>query len=198
MHLLRSIAIPSVVVGAVLLLASPGDARSSAVHVASTPLGRTGGFGEPTCLECHDEFELNPEGGSLEVSGLPGRYEPGRTYRWVVRVVGEGMAKGGFQASARFAEGAAVGAQAGTLESTSSRAVVSDSAGVSYARHSQVGVDVSEPDAIEWSLSWTAPAVATGAVAFHVAANSANGDDSPLGDWVLAAERIVLQPESLR
>jgi hypothetical protein len=44
-----------------------------------------------------------------------------------------------------------------------------------------------------WTFRWTAPADAPGrAVVFHVAANAANDDDSPLGDFIYARALRVL------
>jgi len=157
-------------------------ARLSA-HVATTPLAHSGGFGEPTCLTCHLEFPLNPEGATLALRGLPERFEPGQTYRLRVELAGEGMALGGFQAAARIADGS----QAGVLQPVDARVKVTDTLGVQYARHSSQGVAVTAPDFVAWDLAWVAPAEGA-EVLFHVAANSANGDDSPLGDWVLAIQ----------
>src|SRR5690606_8758969 len=41
------------------------------------PPAHTGGFGEPTCQQCHFDAPLNDPGGALYVEGLPERYTPG-------------------------------------------------------------------------------------------------------------------------
>ncbi len=38
--------------------------------------------------------------------------------------------------------------------------------------------------AAHWRIRWTAPAHPRGAVVFHLAANAANDDESPLGDFI--------------
>jgi hypothetical protein len=99
--------------GALLLAASLAGAGSARVHGRAFPYGAppgtTGGFGEPTCMQCHFDGELNAAGGSLDVDGLPERYTPGETYRLIVRLRHAGTAAAGFQLSARTADGAQAG-----------------------------------------------------------------------------------------
>ena len=46
---------------------------------------------------------------------------------------------------------------------------------------------VSGPET-RWVLRWQSPAAAAGDVLIHVAANAANYDDSPLGDFIYVGE----------
>jgi len=162
-------------------------ASLAAVPVFKTgpPPGHTGGFGEPTCRACHSDAGLNEPGGELTVSGAPAQYEPGQTYQLEVVLRRAGMLKGGFQLAARFAEGPAAGAQAGVLAPTDARAIVTwdTLTQVSYIEHNLAGTALTG-DAGHWIVRWTAPATATRAVAFNVAGNAANDDDSPLGDFI--------------
>lgn len=153
------------------------------------PLGHTGGFGEPTCQACHADAELNLPGGVLGVDGMPGAYEPGGRYRITIVFVSEGMTRAGFQAAFRFANGETQGKQAGRVEPIDTRVTVSASAApaVEYVHHSASGTELAEPELASWSFVWTAPN-AGDPVMIHVAANSANGDNSPLGDLVYTAE----------
>jgi hypothetical protein len=41
--------------------------------------------------------------------------------------------------------------------------------------------------AAKWTFEWTAPD--DGAAIFHLTGNAANGDDSPLGDFIYAASK---------
>ena len=157
---------------------------AAGIHLVGTPLGHTGGFGEPSCIACHLEFEINPEGGILNAAGFPTSFEPGHTYELTIGLKGEGMLKGGFQASVRFTDGT----QGGQLRAHDARVIVSDSSDVQYAGHAQGAVEVTGPDEISWTLQWIAPNERRD-VTLHVAANSANGDNSPLGDWVFATAR---------
>lgn len=154
--------------------------------IYNPPLAHTGGFGEPTCHVCHNEFELGFPGGSLELSGLPGAWEPGRSYSVVVTLQSDGMEVAGFQLAARFSDGR----PAGTLAALDARAVVTDSTGIPYARQAQGGAIPESSRLARWRLEWTAPGQG-GAVHFHAVANSGNGDTSPFGDLIYAVERVV-------
>lgn len=151
------------------------------------PPAHTGGFGEPTCHVCHFEGTPNDGRATLELEGLPPVYAPGATYVLTVRLAHPDLRIGGFELSARFADGVATGRQAGTLRALDDRVDVTGltELPVQYARHTAVGV---LPDSLgmthmQWRVEWTAPA-SGGTVAFHVATNVANDDASPLGDFV--------------
>ena len=167
------------------------------------PLAHTGGFGEPTCAECHFGNSMNEPGGALSLAGLPEEYQPGLTYRISVRLARAELGRGGFELAARVADGPAAGRQAGLLESSDERVNVADSSRadrgvVQYARHTQVGSERGELDTLQWAINWTAPAAGTGAVIFHVAANAANDDNSPLGDFIYTTtarvQRVSREP----
>jgi hypothetical protein len=172
-----------------LLAAAALAAAPAAVYKDGPPLAHTGGFGEPTCRQCHSDAGLNEPGGTLTLGGLPATYTPGHTYDLVVGLRRAGMLRGGFELAVRFADGPAAGRQAGTLQPVDARAVaVPDSANhVAYLRHTLAGTTVSG-DSIRWTFRWTAPGGPPGPVVFHVAGNAANYDDSPLGDFIYAIE----------
>lgn len=175
-------------VGPALLLGTAGSTVPvPAPHAESPPAAHTGGFGEPTCRACHAEFELNLEG-SFTVEGLPERYTPGETYALALVLRSPGMARAGFQAAVRHAEGDAMGRSAGTLEAVDhSVRVRPDTLGVRYMQHEPGGYETESQETVTWAFLWTAPTGPAGRVAIHAAANSANGDDSPLGDLVYSA-----------
>jgi hypothetical protein len=179
-----------VAVGAVFA-ASAGAAPlawMSLSHAEGPPNGRTGGFGDPSCHECHLGFDLNL-GGSLSIEGLPAAYEPGASYVLSVVLRSTEMTSAGFQMAARFADGTAAGGQAGSFQSVDSRvAVVPDSVSdVVYAQHAAGSVASQDSELATWNVEWTAPDRAE-TVLFHAAANSGNGDNSPLGDLVYTTE----------
>lgn len=161
-------------------------ALAAASHAAGPPAAHTGGFGEPTCLQCHSEYDLNALGGRVDLEGLPAAYEPGRSYAVVVALHSSEMAAAGFQMAARFEDGS----PAGTLAAGEPRVAVVDSTGVPYAQHAPGGTKPESAELARWTVRWVAPA-AGGRVLFHVAANSANGDDSPFGDLIYTAAREV-------
>ena len=160
---------------------------AAAVFKDGPPPAYTGGFGEPTCRHCHADAPLNEPGGTLTIGGLPDPYEPGRTYDLAVMLRRAGMLRAGFQLTARFATGERAGKQAGTLAPADQRSkVVRDSAtGVLYIEHTFAGTPAAG-DSTRCILRWTAPASPRGPVAFHVAANAANDDDSAFGDFIYA------------
>jgi hypothetical protein len=160
------------------------------------PLAHTGGFGEPTCQECHFGNSLNDSTGSLAIAGLPAEYVPGAVYPVSVGLVRAGLNAGGFELAARVAGGAAAGQQAGRLEATDPRVDVADSTlarhgTVTYARNTTAGSSPSGQHTATWVLKWTAPTTRIGAVVFHVTANAANGDNSPLDDYIYASSATV-------
>ena len=173
--------------GAAASLAAADSARvHGRAYPFGAPAGTTGGFGEPTCLMCHMGAKLNDPAGSLTIEGLPERYTPGQAYRLIVRLRRPQMAAAGFQLSARTP----AGAQAGTLAvpQGATTVKVERGAGVQYAGHTEPGSRVATPGAAEWQVVWTAPT--SGPVTFSAAANAADDDRSPMGDYVYALQRI--------
>src|SRR5687767_10781229 len=94
-----------------LLLALPAPTHGAGGFLDGPPPGYTGGFGEPNCTGCHFGSDVNAAGGSLQVTGLPRRPEPGREYRLMVTLRRQGMQAAGFQLTVRDSSGR----QAGTL-----------------------------------------------------------------------------------
>lgn len=163
--------------------------RPVASHADGPPVAHTGGFGEPTCRECHAGGELNSPGGILGIVGMPSRYAPGTRYEIGVVLQSEDMTFAGFQGAVRFADGGGRGAQAGNIESVDARvAVVIDQlTSTQYVQHAAAEDRIGPGGVVTWTFIWMAPD-ARDAVMLHVAANSANGDDSPLLDLVYTAE----------
>jgi hypothetical protein len=175
---------PLLAVAAALALATP-----SLVLVAyrDGPLpAMTGGFGEKTCSTCHFDNRINDRGGALVVAGVPARYEAGRKYSLTVTVRRPDARRAGFELSARFAEGAGAGAQAGTLGAADgrTRVITAPDGTVQYIQHTRAGSDLTSPGEGRWTVNWTAPMGGGGRVVFHVAGNAANDDASPLGDHI--------------
>jgi hypothetical protein len=186
---MRSVMLAAAALAATASLAAAGSARvHGRPYPFGAPPGTTGGFGEPTCVQCHFGSELNDPAGSLTIEGLPEQYTPGQAYRLIIRLRRPRMAAGGFQLSARTA----AGAQAGTLaaEAGATAVKVEAAAGIQYAGHTEPGSRLAAPGAAEWPVLWTAPATA-GPITFSAAANAADDDRSPLGDHVYALERSM-------
>ena len=160
-----------------------GSAASGRAGRERPQPAHTGGFGEPLCTACHFQAAANSGGGTLHLDGLPAEYIPGAAYPVTITIAQHGLRAGGFQMSARFEDGT----QAGLLTAAPSdvdRVDVTTQADVQYIHHVYAGSRASVPDTARWHVVWTAPAA--GAVVFHVAANAADDDESPLGDMIYA------------
>lgn len=185
--------------GAAIVLAAPFVLSAAIVapvaHREGPPPGHTGGFGEPTCQVCHQEYGLNEGEGSLVLRGLPDRIEAGTTYSLELILSARGTDVAGFQLATRTSDGR----QAGTLSPIGPGMAVDTAEGpagrLHYLRHTRAGTRADGREAY-WSFSWTAPRTLPESVRFDAAANSANGDNSPFGDLVFSTSTIVSAGES--
>lgn len=180
---------------AAVLGISGAAAAASAVHDTGPPPAHTGGFGEPTCLICHTGSDPNAFGGSVRIEGLPAAYEPGTTYPLEIVLRADETVTAGFQLSARYADGVARGGAAGVLGPEDHRAVLVEAEAARYLQQSEAGARAPSPEGSSWPITWRAPSGRV-PVVFHLAANSGNGDDSPLGDLVYTA--VVTLPAARR
>ncbi len=167
-----------VVLLGVVLARAPG-------YPEAPPVAHTGGFGEPTCQQCHFDLPLNDPGGALTLDGVPDDYAAGARYLLTAQLIRPEMRRSGFQVSARFADGARAGQQAGLLQPVNDHVdvVLDDASAIQYAHHTKPGTHLAAPDTARWTLAWTAPEAA-GRIVFHLTANAANDDASEFGDYV--------------
>jgi len=148
----------------------------------------TGGFGEETCRSCHFDYDLNPEGGSLSVSGIPEQISKGERFEIEISVSRENIRAGGFQLSARFKDGT----QAGNFEVAQNERImlskfVPDT--LQYVQHSEDGTIASGKGTTRWTVNWQAPTLASSdIVIFNISGNAANGDQSEFGDFIYNKE----------
>lgn len=147
----------------------------------------TGGFGEESCHSCHFDHPLNDGEAALRLRGLPENYQPGQSYPVTVSLRREGLARGGFQLSARRPDST----QAGRFTLDSPRLqFTKDLENVRYVQHTEEGTRPGEEGTIRWKLEWTAPD-AESTVIFHLAANAGNGDESSFGDHIYTLTRRI-------
>jgi hypothetical protein len=180
--MLRLVSVASVLV---VLVVTPITVRS----FAEGPFpGFTGGFGEPTCLQCHIGSELNPPGGKLTLTGVPASFQPGQDYAVTVSLVKQGLVKGGFQLAARVASGASRGRDAGALAvlGPDLQLVKSEDAKTTYIQHTPAGTVAAKAGSMTWKFRWTAPKDGV-PVRFDLAANASNNDTSPMDDAIFTA-----------
>jgi len=147
----------------------------------------TGGFGEGSCHVCHLDNPINAPGGRLDVEGTPPAYAAGQPYRITITISREGLERGGFEIAARFVSGRQKGKQAGAWRMLDDRVQLIPGAAdrtLTFVQHNLAGSRTPTPGLNRWTIEWDAPASPAGPVQFNVAANAANNDDSPLGDFI--------------
>ncbi|MGI9627665.1 MAG: choice-of-anchor V domain-containing protein, partial [Longimicrobiales bacterium] len=141
--------------------------------------GHTGAPGEPTCHACHNDLQLNEPGGRLEVVDFPEEYTGGQAYVVSLVLNSDEMATSGFQAAV----------SGGSLIPVDDKTVVlSDSVGRKYIGHSPQGANPMTPSRMLWTFEWIAPSEAGAGVSLSAAANSGNGDNSPMGDFIYTVQ----------
>jgi hypothetical protein len=183
----------SVVWLAAVVTASPS--ASTALHAPpalryadGAPPGFSGVFGENSCHACHFEAAVNTRPGHVTIDGVPDRFVPGALYPLTITLQRPGMKTGGFQLAARFKDN---GAQAGALgvdPADSERVKIESKDDVQYANQRTSGSGLTSPDAVRWTVLWTAPA-RRGTVSLDVAANAGNKDEGASGDYVFTVVR---------
>jgi len=161
-------------------------------YPAGAPPATTGGFGEDSCVKCHNSYELNAgraQGlGDLKVSGLPMRYQSGEMYRVKVEVAHVAdRSVWGFEAAARLAGS---GSQAGEFAVTGGRLQTSLEKGIQYVSHTADGIF-----SPVFEFDWVAPSAPSGDVIVDVAGNAADGDASPVGDYIYTTT-VTIPPAS--
>lgn len=147
----------------------------------------TGGFDEETCRSCHFDYDLNPDGGELKVSGLESKFKPGETVEITLEVSREELGKAGFQLSARFVDGR----QAGTFILDDNPRVMFTSSSpdsLQYVQHSAEGVEPIGNGMNKWTIQWKAPDQNPSPIIFNISANAGNGDQSEFGDFIYTEE----------
>lgn len=149
----------------------------------------TGGFGELTCHSCHFDYDINMDGGSLTVNGLPDYYEAGELYKLTVTVESSHLENGGFQMTSRFEDGTQAGSF--TWEDNHLMYTPNISDEVKYLQHTRESTAPTGDRKVSWNFTWSAPETVTGSIIFNIAANAGNNDDSSFGDWIYTKELII-------
>lgn len=140
------------------------------------PPGYAGNAEAAFCASCHSG-SLGAGEPRVALSGLPKTATAGETYAIGVHVSHPALVRAGFLLSApgRFLPGDDV-------------SVARGADGAHYATHAAASTWFEASAA--WTLQWRAPD-SPGNLAFHLVVNAANGDESPLGDSVVALTRRV-------
>jgi hypothetical protein len=148
----------------------------------------TGGFGEKTCVMCHNSYDLNQGrtvGGVFHILGVPRTYTEGTAYPITVVIGQPGQSRWGFELSVRHMGS---GAQAGRLSPVDDMTQVKEAGGIQYIEHTSVGNREHTPDGpVEFRFNWVAPDSRGGPVLFNAAGNAANSSGDPTGDYIYTA-----------
>jgi len=157
-----------------------GSALAARPFLDGPPPGTTGGFGEPTCAQCHYDVEQPDPNGTLQVEGFPDSWTSEKSYLLTIRLQRPEMGRGGFQLAIRFTNGN----QAGTLTPTDDRTATEPLNGITYAYQTVLGVELQSANENTWQLEWRAPRTPSQTVILHAVGNAANNDDSQFGDHI--------------
>lgn len=156
------------------------------------PAGFTSAPGEDTCEQCHDEFPINRENGSVSVSGLPSVYQLAERIAVMVSVQKSGQRRWGFQVTALTLDGAPAGQF--VITDPSRTQIVEGLEGRFYVEHAEGGTYPGSPEGGNWSFDWVAPNTDVGPVTFYAAGNAANNDGERLGDYIYTTRHTVSPP----
>lgn len=160
----------------ILLLTSGAYAFSS-----GPPPSHTGAPGETTCFDCHDSFQLNRGPGSVTISGLPKIYQLGQRITLEVAVRQQNRSRWGFQITALDLSGRSSG-QFSVIDTAETQL---QAAGERvYLQHTTAGSTSTSNSSKTWRFDWIAPSTDVGPVNFYVAANAADANGNPLGDYI--------------
>ena len=149
------------------------------------------------CTACHDHHLVNQGPGSVQISGLPSVYEPGKIYNFTVTTAQSGRDRFGFQLTAIDTKLA----KSGILASLDSNTQVLSQTGVGgrqYIEHTKPGTSAPVAGSRTWQVRWTAPDTDVGTVRFCVAGNATNNsgvqDDD---DYIYTNSTFVDSPTSV-
>jgi hypothetical protein len=155
--------------------------------------GAPGDHGTCAVSGCHNSFPLNSGTGSVQITGLPASYNPGETYNLVVTVARTGQVRGGFQLTAKKADGTRSG-NLPNITGTGTKYAPESPSGITQPQY-RVHTSARSGASVNWNVQWVAPAAGAGAATFYVAGNSANGDGDSTGDRIYSNSYTV--PEAV-
>ncbi len=143
------------------------------------------------CFVCHSDTEFGV--GSVEVLGLPNRYEPGHLYDLSVRISDPSRVGAGFELSVETPDG-----HVGTLL-LSNPLETGFAFGMSdYITHTSQGVQASIASwtgSYAYPFKWRAPLSSAGDVTFYAAACATNNGSGFHGEHVYITSKTISPPE---
>ena len=157
---------------------------------------RTGAPGDKTCNanNCHNSFGLNSGTATFSINA-PAVYVPGQTIRIKVSFSNTTGIRHGFEMTAvDDATGKRVGTfkRKNKLDKTTQVIPPGDLRGLkiadkgTYIEHTLAGTKQTS-----WKVRWKAP-IGAESITFYATGNDANGDKSPLNDFIYLARRNII------
>lgn len=175
-----------------------GSRVSASAH-GPTP-GNTAAPGESSCVACHADFEPNSGTGNVLLTGLPKNYLPGQAIPLTVTLNQSDAVIYGFQLTAIDRNGGWVGTytippqmppqlqlNTGFINNIERR----------YLSHTIDGTTSTVFGTKSWSFTWNAPSQRVGKIDLYVAANAANSDGGPGGDYIYTTSRTSLSGSAI-
>lgn len=160
-----------------------GLGGAAAAYPDMPPLGHSGGFGEPDCSVCHEQWDGDgaEKQGLVRLVGVPKSPSPEERYALSVILEHPGLATAGFQLTVRRCDG---DNDAGSFVDLDERTSIAPPwvKTPAYAWQTLEGSKPQSKNSAHWMLFWFAPESVAGGFAFAVAANAGNGDQSPFED----------------
>ncbi len=149
------------------------------------------------CTRCHRGTALNGGGGSVKVA-FPGGlvYTPGQAQTLTITVTDAAAVVFGFEMTARLESGPST-QQAGSFTAGQNQRVV-------CSNNQPMPAGGCADNGLEWiehtlpsptntiQVQWTPPATASGNIHIYVAANAANGDETPGNDHIYGAGYVLI------
>jgi hypothetical protein len=136
---------------------------------------------------CHTQYPLNSGSGTLNLTGIPSGYRAGEKYILTISLVQEGQARWGFQITALDGNDHPAGELLllDTQFTQLKTEVMPDMSERQYIGHTVEGTYPGIKNGpVTWEIIWQAPRKDTGPVFFYTAANAANFNKRPWGDYI--------------
>ncbi len=154
------------------------------------PAGRTGssGSGGATCRSCHGN---NVGGGSVQIVGVPDKYQANAIYDITVRVADSAKLGAGFQLSVEDASGLPAGTLS-IIDAVNTQLNTDDPA---WVNHRLAGVNNSvanwaaSGNSVDYLVRWQAPSSDIGPITFWAIGNAINNNFNSSGDNIYLANK---------
>ena len=159
--------------------------------------------GETSCQseKCHTQNALNSGGGELAVTGVPEVYELGKQYTLSITLLQKGQKRWGFQITVLNEDSLASG-ELLLLDPKLTQIktdAVANGLMRQYVEHTLEGSHMGRKDGpVSWAVAWQAPDKPEGRITFYTAANAANFNKKPWGDFIYTTLDTSEAPPSIK